>query len=82
MSVKGGCLTCPKPATIDVEDLLPTERVGMVVAWLYEHRGCEYTTATLAQFVGLQHHSTWLMLCKLSRVLPIRQSLTGWSVPD
>ena len=62
------------------DDLIPSERVGLIVFCLTENRGTEYTTAELAEMVHLQHQSVWAMLCKLSRVLPIRQSRTGWSI--
>jgi len=61
-------------------DTLPTERAGMVVFTLMENRGKKFTTAYFAQATGLQHHSVWEMLCKLSRVLPIVQDLEGWRI--
>jgi len=62
------------------KETLPTERAGMVVFILMENRGCKFTTAFFAEKTGLQHHSTWEMLCKLSRVLPIIQDLDGWRI--
>lgn len=59
-------------------ETLPTERTGMVVYTLMQYRGQKFTTAYFAELTGLKHHSTWVMLCKLSRLLPIRQDLEGW----
>lgn len=59
-------------------DTLPTERVGVVVYILTANRGVKFTTAFLAETVDLKHHSVWMMLCKLSRVLPIVQDIDGW----
>ena len=59
-------------------DTLPTERVGVVVYILSTNRGCKFTTGYFAEKTGLRHHSTWEMLCKLSRVLPIVQDIDGW----
>jgi hypothetical protein len=61
-------------------DTLPTERVGLIVWTLMDNRGQRFTTAELARLTHLQHNSVWAMLAKLSRVLPIRQSLDGWYV--
>jgi len=68
------------PLTADKHETLPTERVGIVVYTLMDNRGEKFTTAYFAQMIGLQHHSTWEMLCKLSRVLPIIQDLDGWRI--
>jgi hypothetical protein len=65
----------------DREDTLPTERIGMIVYILMANRGKKYTTAELAGIVGLQHHSMWYMMCKLSRKVPIVQEIDGWSIP-
>lgn len=59
-------------------ETLPTERTGIVVYTLMDNRGQKFTTAYFAELTGLQHHSAWEMLCKLSRVLPILQDLEGW----
>jgi hypothetical protein len=64
----------------DRKNTLPTERVGMVVFILMDNRGKKFTTSYFAEKTGLQHHSAWEMLCKLSRVLPIIQDLDGWRI--
>lgn len=51
------------------DDMVTTERVGIVVSRLMD--GESGTTMEIAGWIGLQHSSTWQMLDKLSRVLPI-----------
>jgi hypothetical protein len=63
-------------------ETLPTERVGVVVYILTKNAGQKFTTAYFAKQTGLRHHSTWVLLCKLSRVLPIVQDLDGWWMAD
>lgn len=62
-------------------DTLPTERVGIVVFLLMDNRGERFTTAELARAVSLQQGSIWLMLCKLSRKLPIIHEFDCWYIP-
>lgn len=63
----------------EIEDeLLPTERAGMVVYILMANRGQKFTTAFFAQRVSLNHSGTWKLLCKLSRKIPIVQDIDGW----
>jgi hypothetical protein len=71
----------PELPHIDTDELLPTERSGLVVYWLREYSGWEYTTAEIAVFVGVTWDGAMMILCKLSRVLPLCQSLKGWSFP-
>lgn len=61
-------------------DILPTERVGVVVWLLMDNRGKKFTTAELAQRVSLTHQGMWAMLAKLSRRLPICQDVDGWFI--
>lgn len=61
-------------------ETVTTERVGMVVYILLTNRGRRYKTGFLAAEIGLQQHSVWEMLCKLSRVLPIVQEVDGWVI--
>lgn len=52
-----------------MDDMITTERVGIVA-----HRlalGEAGTTMEIAAWIGLSRQSTWKMLDKLSRVLPI-----------
>jgi hypothetical protein len=63
------------------KDLLPTERIGLVVFLLMRHRGKKFTTAEIARSVGISHMGAWYMLEKLSRVLPISQEIDGWCIP-
>jgi len=62
------------------DETLPTERVGVVVYILVTNRGQKYTTAYFAEVTGLTPHSTWEMLCKLGRVLPLVQDFEGWRI--
>lgn len=66
--------------TENQKDILPTERVGMVVFILMDNRGKKFTTADLARIVSLTHQGTWAMLAKLSRRLPICQDIDGWYI--
>lgn len=59
---------------------LPTERIGFLVWTLMDNRGKHFTTAELASLVGLRHNSVWAMMGKLSRVIPIHQTLQGWYI--
>lgn len=61
-------------------DILPTERVGLVVYILMTNRGVKFTTADLARRVSLTHQGMWAMLAKLSRRLPICQDIDGWYI--
>jgi hypothetical protein len=67
--------------TIDnPEELLPTERAGLVVFILMRHRRQKFTTAEIARTVGLTHNGAWRMLCRLSRNIPIVQEIDGWVI--
>lgn len=66
--------------TDDNKDILPTERVGIVVYILMDNRGKKFTTAELALKVSLTHQGMWAMLAKLSRRLPICQDIDGWYI--
>lgn len=66
--------------TDDRKDVLPTERVGIIVFILMDNRGKKFTTAELAGYVSLTHHGTWAMMAKLSRRLPICQDIDGWYI--
>lgn len=63
-------------------DTIPTERIGLVVYLLMDERGRKFTTQELAAAVSLQQGSMWLMLCKLSRKLPIVHEFDRWYIPD
>lgn len=52
----------------------------MVVFILMDNRGKKFTTAELAEKIGLHHHSTWDMLRKLVRKVPICQDIDGWYI--
>lgn len=49
----------------------PSERVAVVVWWLAHGEGL--TTRQVATLTGLSRQKAWVMLCNLSRVLPIYQ---------
>jgi molybdenum-dependent DNA-binding transcriptional regulator ModE len=57
------------------DDLLPTERAAVLVRRLT--LGEAITTAQAARLVGVSRQAAWLMLTKLSRVLPIVQDRDG-----
>ena len=52
-----------------MDDLITTERVGIVVHRL--SRGEVGSTMEIAAWVGISRVGAWLMLDKLSRVLPL-----------
>ena len=60
------------------DDVLPTERVGIVVYLLMTNRGRRFRVAELAELVSLTNQGMWAMLAKLSRRLPIAQDSDGW----
>lgn len=62
------------------KEMLPTERVALVVYLLADKPGRKFTTAELAKRVDINHGSMWAMLTKLSRRLPIVQDRDGWYV--
>ena len=49
----------------------PSERVALVVWWLAHGEGL--TTKQVAQLVGLNENSSWRLMSRISRVLPIYQ---------
>jgi len=61
-------------------ETVTTERVGIVVYILLTNKGRRYKTGYLAAEIGLQQHSVWEMLSKLSRVLPIVLEQDGWVI--
>lgn len=64
----------------DDSELVTTERVGIVV-WLLAH-GRKMTTAEVAGLTRISHGGAWMMLAKLSRVLPLTQDGDIWSKMD
>jgi hypothetical protein len=62
------------------EELVTTERVGVVVYRLM--RGEAATTLEIATWTGLTRTGAWLMMEKLSRVLPLAQVEGRWCAID
>jgi hypothetical protein len=55
---------------VEVDDeLIPTERVGLVVWRLWHRRSL--TTVEIAELAGVTRAGAWTMMDKLSRKLPI-----------
>ncbi len=59
-------------------DTITTERVAIVVMALVRHPGRVYTTAEIAELVQMTHGGAWMMMTKISRVVPVAQSQGGW----
>lgn len=59
----------------DVDELIPTERVAVVLWRLYG--GERMTVAEIAQYVGISPRAVRYMLDKVARVLPICQGIDG-----
>ena len=59
-----------------MDDLITTERVGIVVHRL--SRGEVVSTMEIAAWVGISRVGAWLMLDKLSRVLPLNMVDGRW----
>lgn len=62
-------MNCTTVAVEAQEDYITTERVAIVV-----HRltlGRKFTTKEVSALTGINRHSAWSMLCKISRVLPL-----------
>ena len=51
------------------DELIPTERVGLVVWRLWHRRSL--TTVEIAELAGVTRAGAWTMMDKLSRKLPI-----------
>lgn len=51
------------------DELIPTERVGLVVWRLWHRRSL--TTVEIAELAGVTRAGAWVMMDKLSRKLPI-----------
>lgn len=64
----------------DRDEYIPTERTGIIVYTLMRYRGRKFTTAYLADLVGLTHGAAWYQLDKLQRVIPICQEIDGWVI--
>ena len=65
----------------DPAGLTPQERAGYT-AWILA-RGARLTTRDLALRIGLTERGARAMLCRLSRVVPIRQDVQGqWQAED
>jgi hypothetical protein len=62
----------------EVEELIPTERVALIVYELTV--GGTVTTAQVAQMTGITHSGAWRMLGKLSRVLPLTEENGQWYI--
>lgn len=60
----------------EVEELIPTERVALIVYGLTV--GGTVTTAQVAQMTGITHSGAWRMLNKLARVLPLAEEDGRW----
>ncbi len=65
----------------DTDELITTERIGLVVYTLMRPRGRKHTTAKLSALAGIAHSSVWRMLDKLSRVIPVCRDVDGWFIP-
>jgi DNA-directed RNA polymerase specialized sigma subunit len=63
-------------------DTITTERVAKVVMILANNRGRNYTTAQIAHITQMSRSGAWMMMTKISRVLPIAQSQDGWMLLD
>jgi len=63
-------------------DTITTERVAIVVMALVRHPGRVYTTAEIAELAQMTHGGAWMMMTKISRVVPIGQTTTGWVLLD
>jgi hypothetical protein len=72
----------PKKRIRHHRDTITTERVAIVVMELAMHRNREYTTVEIAQLAQMTTGGAWMMLTKLSRVLPIGQTTRGWMMLD
>ena len=59
-------------------ELIPTERVGLVVWRLWHRRAL--TTVEIAQLAGVTRAGAWTMMNKLSRKLPIVWMNGKWIV--
>lgn len=68
------------PTIDDRGELLPTERIGIVMFILMDNRGQKFTTAKLAELADIKHSGVWKMLSKLSRKIPIIQEIDGWVI--
>lgn len=51
------------------DELIPTERIGLVVWRLWHRRAL--TTVEIAELAGVTRAGAWAMMDKLSRKLPI-----------
>ena len=72
----------PKKRIRHHRDTITTERVAIVVMALVRHPGRVYTTAEIAELAQMTHGGAWRMMTKISRVLPIGQTATGWVLID
>ena len=68
----------PKKRIRHHRDTITTERVAIVVMALVRHPGRVYTTAEIAKLAQMTHGGAWMMMTKISRVVPIGQTATGW----
>ena len=72
----------PKKRIRHHRDTITTERVAIVVMALVQHPGRVYTTAEIAKLAQMTHGGAWMMMTKISRVVPIGQTATGWVLID
>lgn len=47
--------------------------------WHLMH-GARFTTADVARITGLSHNAAWYMLTKISRVVPLVQTVDAWHI--
>jgi len=60
------------------DELIPTERIGLVVWQLWHQRAL--TTVEIAELAGVTRAGAWAMMDKLSRKLPIVLTNGTWHV--
>ena len=72
----------PKKRIRHHRDTITTERVAIVVMALVRHPGRVYTTAEIAELAQMTHGGAWMMMTKISRVVPIGQTATGCILID
>lgn len=59
-------------------DTITTERVAIVVMELARHRERVYTTVEIAKLAQMTVGGAWMMMSKISRVVPLGQTDDGW----
>lgn len=68
-TLTGRCSNRKGHVVLHMDDLITTERVGIVVHRLAH--GEAGSTMEIAEWVGVSRVGAWMMLDKLSRVLPL-----------